>query len=162
VCAILYYKLNQGFGMPMTACEPHGGGLRVPDFGISPYFLRAFGKISKKKQIRACQVGFEPYFRRPALRPASSKQAAPETGKIYRVSSGEKLQRGILVVAPVCPQHNQNHAGNHADHQPARSQGTNHSGRKVEVARSRELSPAPRSLPSGDDPYAQEAELGSP
>lgn len=57
---------------------------------------------------------------------------------------------------------NQNHAGKYADHQSARSQGTPHSGRKVEVTRSRELPTAPRSMSSSHDTDAQEAELGSP
>jgi hypothetical protein len=66
VCDILHYKLSQGPGMSATGFERDGGGLSVADFEISPLFFEGFGKISKKKQIRACQVGSETYFRPPA------------------------------------------------------------------------------------------------
>jgi hypothetical protein len=62
----LYHNPNQGIRLPVTACELNENPFLRFNFVISLYFLRAFGKISKKKQIRACQVGSETYFRRPA------------------------------------------------------------------------------------------------
>ena len=118
----------------------------------------------KKRKIGLVRSGSTPMFAAPQCGlPAFPMRGRPSVQGKFIGSAPEKsfseVSSSSLRFAPT---QNQNHAGNHADHQSARSQGTPHSGREVEVTRSRELPTAPRSLPSSHDPHAQEAELGSP
>jgi hypothetical protein len=57
-----------------------------------------------KLKIGLVRMSSQPRFAAPHCNPPTCHRGGLfEKGKIYRVSSGEKLQRGFLVVAPVCP-----------------------------------------------------------
>ena len=134
-----------------ASCQPNEPAKR-------PVFSKNLpSEIKKSKNIKLglARVVAPTKFAAPHRNsPPQDRSESPNQGKTYRVQLRKKGScEESRWRTGLSPRENQNHAGNHADHQSARSQGTPHSGRKVEVTRTCELPTAPRSLSPSHDTY---------